>query len=58
MLTLWILVLSCKELYMCFSCEQHFGKEIIAKELEVDEEHPDVNRLFLAVYKSFMEVNA
>ncbi|PHT50217.1 UPF0160 protein MYG1, mitochondrial [Capsicum baccatum] len=34
---------------------KHFGKEIIAKELQVDEEHPDVHRLFLAVYKSFME---
>ncbi|CAN1254717.1 MYG1 protein [Linum perenne] len=34
---------------------KHFGKEIIAKELQVDEEHPDVLRLFLAVYKSFME---
>ena len=35
---------------------QHFGKEIIAKELQVDEGHIDVQRLFLAVYKSFMEV--
>lgn len=35
---------------------QHFGKEIIAKELQVDEGHPNVQRLFLAVYKSFMEV--
>ncbi|XP_009764346.1 uncharacterized protein [Nicotiana sylvestris] len=34
---------------------KHFGKEIIAKELQVDEEHPDVHRLFLAIYKSFME---
>ncbi|XP_030511460.1 MYG1 protein-like [Rhodamnia argentea] len=34
---------------------KHFGKEIIAKELQVDENHPDVQRLFLAVYKSFME---
>ncbi|CAN0840853.1 MYG1 exonuclease [Linum grandiflorum] len=34
---------------------KHFGKEIIAKELQVDEEHPDVLRLFLAIYKSFME---
>ncbi|XP_050230020.1 uncharacterized protein LOC126679123 [Mercurialis annua] len=34
---------------------KHFGKEIIAKELKVDETHPDVHRLFLAVYKSFME---
>ncbi|KAI6701947.1 hypothetical protein NL676_011083 [Syzygium grande] len=34
---------------------KHFGKEIIAKELQVDENHPDVLRLFLAVYKSFME---
>ncbi|XP_042067135.1 MYG1 protein C694.04c-like [Salvia splendens] len=35
---------------------KHFGKEIIAKELQVDEDHPDVQRLFLAVYKNFMEV--
>lgn len=34
---------------------KHFGKEIIAKELQVDEGHRDVHRLFLAVYKSFME---
>ncbi|CAA0843240.1 Metal-dependent protein hydrolase [Striga hermonthica] len=35
--------------------KRHFGKEIIAKELQVDEEHPDVHRLFLVIYKSFME---
>ncbi|GJV74640.1 UPF0160 protein-like protein [Tanacetum coccineum] len=34
---------------------KHFGLEIIAKELQVDEGHPDVHRLFLAIYKSFME---
>ncbi|KZV40919.1 hypothetical protein F511_05164 [Dorcoceras hygrometricum] len=34
---------------------KHFGREIIAKELQVDKDHPDVQRLFLAVYKSFME---
>ncbi|KAK4423122.1 hypothetical protein Salat_1894800 [Sesamum alatum] len=34
---------------------KHFGKEIIAKELQVDEDHPDVLRLFLAVYKNFIE---
>ncbi|KAM7259657.1 hypothetical protein ACFE04_015398 [Oxalis oulophora] len=34
---------------------KHFGTEIIAKELQVDEEHPDVRRLYLAIYKSFME---
>ncbi|KAI5656247.1 hypothetical protein M9H77_25040 [Catharanthus roseus] len=34
---------------------KHFGKEIIAKELNVNQEHADVHRLFLAVYKSFME---
>ncbi|KAI9080431.1 hypothetical protein K1719_037545 [Acacia pycnantha] len=34
---------------------KHFGREIIAKELRVNEEHPDVHRLYLAVYKSFME---
>ncbi|KAG6384115.1 hypothetical protein SASPL_156081 [Salvia splendens] len=36
---------------------KHFGKEIIAKELQVDEDHPDVQRLFLAVYKNFMEID-
>lgn len=30
--------------------------EIIAKELQLDVGHPDVHRLFLAIYKSFMEV--
>ncbi|KAM7494389.1 hypothetical protein LguiB_028998 [Lonicera macranthoides] len=34
---------------------KHFGSEIIAKELQLDEGHPDVHKLFLAVYKSFME---
>ncbi|KAF6136214.1 hypothetical protein GIB67_036892 [Kingdonia uniflora] len=34
---------------------KHYGLEIIAKELELEEGHPDVQRLFLAVYKSFME---
>ncbi|ESR52484.1 metal-dependent protein hydrolase [Citrus sinensis] len=34
---------------------KHFGKELVAKELNVDEGHPDVHRLFLAVYKNFME---
>nr|GLL27520.1 UPF0160 protein [Ipomoea trifida] len=34
---------------------KHFGKEIIAKELKVEEGHPDVHRLYLALYKSFME---
>ncbi|KAL5816790.1 hypothetical protein ACOSQ3_025168 [Xanthoceras sorbifolium] len=34
---------------------KHFGKEILAKELQVDEGHPNVHRLFLALYKSFME---
>ncbi|OVA14756.1 Metal-dependent protein hydrolase [Macleaya cordata] len=34
---------------------KHYGLEIIAKELQLDQGHPDVHRLFLAVYKSFME---
>ncbi|KAL5567710.1 hypothetical protein UlMin_024285 [Ulmus minor] len=34
---------------------KHYGMEIIAKELLVDEGHPNVHRLFLALYKSFME---
>ncbi|PKU63788.1 hypothetical protein MA16_Dca010706 [Dendrobium catenatum] len=34
---------------------KHYGKEIIAKELQLDQEHQDVLRLYLAVYKSFVE---
>ncbi|KAG0498581.1 hypothetical protein HPP92_003272 [Vanilla planifolia] len=34
---------------------KHYGKEIIAKELEVDEEHQDVQRLYLCLYKRFIE---
>ncbi|PWA40369.1 UPF0160 protein [Artemisia annua] len=35
---------------------KHFGSEIIKKELQVDEGHPDEHQLFLATYKSFMEL--
>ncbi|XP_010919324.1 MYG1 protein C694.04c [Elaeis guineensis] len=34
---------------------RHYGKEIIAKELQLDEGHQDVEHLYLAVYKSFIE---
>ncbi|XP_039058934.1 MYG1 protein-like [Hibiscus syriacus] len=34
---------------------KHFGKEIIAKELRLCVDHPNVHRLFLAIYKNFME---
>ncbi|GJN21878.1 hypothetical protein PR202_gb09400 [Eleusine coracana subsp. coracana] len=34
---------------------KHFGKEIIAKELGASEDHEDVHRLYLAIYKSFVE---
>ncbi|KAL6633759.1 hypothetical protein ACP70R_026430 [Stipagrostis hirtigluma subsp. patula] len=34
---------------------KHFGKEIIAKELGLNEDHEDVHRLYLAIYKSFVE---
>uniref|UniRef100_A0A804NUN3 Metal-dependent protein hydrolase n=1 Tax=Zea mays TaxID=4577 RepID=A0A804NUN3_MAIZE len=34
---------------------KHFGKEIIAKELGVNEDHEDVHCLYLAIYKSFVE---
>lgn len=34
---------------------KHFGLEIIAREVQLDESHPDVLRLYLAIYKSFME---
>ncbi|WZZ44545.1 hypothetical protein YC2023_040804 [Brassica napus] len=35
---------------------KHYGLEIIAKELQLDQKHTDVQRLFLAVYKNFIEV--
>ncbi|KAI0501024.1 hypothetical protein KFK09_019242 [Dendrobium nobile] len=34
---------------------KHYGKEVIAKELQLDQEHQDVLRLYLAVYKNFVE---
>lgn len=34
---------------------KHYGKEIIAKELQLDQAHPHVHCLFLAVYKNFIE---
>ncbi|XVF10135.1 hypothetical protein REPUB_Repub07fG0156800 [Reevesia pubescens] len=34
---------------------KHYGSEIIAKELDLDVQHPNVYRLFLAVYKNFVE---
>ncbi|CAL5442789.1 unnamed protein product [Camellia sinensis] len=34
---------------------KHYGMELIAKELQLDDRHPDVHRLYLAIYKSFME---
>ncbi|KAL3699304.1 hypothetical protein R1sor_017326 [Riccia sorocarpa] len=34
---------------------KHYGEEIVAKELGLDLQHPDVERVYLAVYKSFME---
>lgn len=34
---------------------KHYGKEIIAKEVQLESDHPDVHRLFLTVYKNFIE---
>lgn len=34
---------------------KHYGKEIVAKEAQLDEGHPNVHRLFLAIYKNFIE---
>lgn len=34
---------------------KHYGKEIIAKVLQLDQGNPDLHRLFLAVYKNFVE---
>ncbi|KAF3432772.1 hypothetical protein FNV43_RR23874 [Rhamnella rubrinervis] len=33
---------------------KHYGMELIAKELNLDVRHPDVYRLFLAIYKNFV----
>lgn len=38
------------------SSSQHYGKEIIAKEVQLESDHPDVHRLYLTVYKNFIEV--
>ena len=35
---------------------QHFGLEIVANELGLDSSHPDVERVYKAVYKYFVEV--
>lgn len=34
---------------------KHYGAEIIAKAIQLDEKHPDVHTLFRAVYKNFIE---
>ncbi|KAM0863405.1 hypothetical protein ACQ4PT_044610 [Festuca glaucescens] len=34
---------------------KHFGKEIIAKELQLNEDHEDVHQVYLAIYKNFVE---
>lgn len=34
---------------------KYYGLEIIAKELGLDAKHPDVDRVYLALYKSFVE---
>ncbi|KAI4338009.1 hypothetical protein L6164_016365 [Bauhinia variegata] len=34
---------------------KHFGLEIIAKELQLDEGHPDAHQLYKALYKNFVE---
>ncbi|KAL1824001.1 hypothetical protein ACET3Z_010779 [Daucus carota] len=34
---------------------KHYGLEIIAKEIQLNKGHPDVFKLYLAVYKSFIE---
>ena len=35
---------------------KHFRMKIVAKELHLDQGHPNMHQLFLAIYKSFMEV--
>ncbi|XP_002989684.2 UPF0160 protein [Selaginella moellendorffii] len=34
---------------------KHFGKEIVAKELALQPDHPDVEAIYVALYKNFME---
>lgn len=41
----------------CPSILQHYGLEIIAKELNVDQSHPDVEQVYVGVYKNFIEVD-
>jgi len=35
---------------------QHFGLEIIANVLRLDEDHPHVHQLYPAIYRNFVEV--
>lgn len=35
---------------------QHFGLEIIANVLHLDEDHPHVHQLYPAIYRNFVEV--
>ena len=49
--------------YMCeyrseslSSCVQHFGREIIGKEMGLPADHATVEKLWLSVYKNFIEV--
>lgn len=36
---------------------QYYGPQIIAKELGLEVKHPDVDRVYVALYKSFIEVS-
>ena len=54
-------VFSFIKMMACLSIEtvvilQYFGKVIIAKELQLNEDHEDVHRVYLSIYKSFAEV--
>ena len=41
---------------MFFIPLQHYGMGIIARELQLDQGHPHIHSLFLAVYKNFVQV--
>lgn len=40
----------------CCPLVQHYGKEVVAKELGLPLDHPNVQTVYLAVYKNFLEV--
>lgn len=49
-------VLYCVLCAVSVAIVQHYGKEVIAALMELPVDHKDVHTVYLAVYKSFIEV--